>query len=215
MSANLVVWNLFSPLYSRPKLKWKDMPDCFVGNAITHDDITKWITQTQPQGIYLRSPKPFPVLISAQTGRGKNFFIMHNLREYTQNRILYVSNRNALDFQQKKEAAELTGTDFRIRDLELDRWEDAEEFGNITILTYQKLYRRLMGEDAEKWCRQFYFVILDECHFFYSDAFFNPYTGDILERIPKLLLASGDNRHSGSGEKRQFWSTENSHLQFE
>ena len=29
------------------------------------------------------------------------------------------------------------------------------------------------------------------------------------------LLASGDNRHSGSGEKRQFWSTENSHLQFE
>ena len=187
MSANLVVWNLFSPLYSRPKLKWKDMPDCFVGNAITHDDITKWITQTQPQGIYLRSPKPFPVLISAQTGRGKNFFIMHNLREYTQNRILYVSNRNALDFQQKKEAAELTGTDFRIRDLELDRWEDAEEFGNITILTYQKLYRRLMGEDAEKWCRQFYFVILDECHFFYSDAFFNPYTGDILERIPKLF----------------------------
>nr|DAM28596.1 MAG TPA: hypothetical protein [Caudoviricetes sp.] len=29
------------------------------------------------------------------------------------------------------------------------------------------------------------------------------------------MLASGDNRHSGSGEKRQFWSTENSHLQFE
>lgn len=29
------------------------------------------------------------------------------------------------------------------------------------------------------------------------------------------LLASGDNRHSGSGEKRQFWSTENSYLQFE
>lgn len=31
----------------------------------------------------------------------------------------------------------------------------------------------------------------------------------------RILLASGDNRHSGSGEKRQFWSTENSHLQFE
>lgn len=30
-----------------------------------------------------------------------------------------------------------------------------------------------------------------------------------------MMLASGDNRHSGSGEKRQFWSTENSHLQFE
>lgn len=31
----------------------------------------------------------------------------------------------------------------------------------------------------------------------------------------EIMLASGDNRHSGSGEKRQFWSTENSHLQFE
>ena len=41
-----------------------------------------------------------------------------------------------------------------------------------------------------------------------------------IERLYKIaqeemLLASGDNRHSGSGEKRQFWSTENSHLQFE
>lgn len=39
----------------------------------------------------------------------------------------------------------------------------------------------------------------------------------ILEHIVsnEFMLASGDNRHSGSGEKRQFWSTENSHLQFE
>lgn len=29
-----------------------------------------------------------------------------------------------------------------------------------------------------------------------------------------LLLASGDNRHSESGEKRQFWSIEKRHLQF-
>ena len=30
-----------------------------------------------------------------------------------------------------------------------------------------------------------------------------------------ILLASGDNRHSGSGEKRQFWSNEKRHLQIE
>lgn len=29
------------------------------------------------------------------------------------------------------------------------------------------------------------------------------------------LLASGDNRHSGSGEKGQFWSNEKRHLQIE
>lgn len=33
--------------------------------------------------------------------------------------------------------------------------------------------------------------------------------------VMEPMLASGDNRHSGSGEKRQFWSTENSYLQFE
>lgn len=33
------------------------------------------------------------------------------------------------------------------------------------------------------------------------------------EKAP--MLASGDNRHSGSGEKRQFWSNENRHLQIE
>ena len=30
-----------------------------------------------------------------------------------------------------------------------------------------------------------------------------------------VVLASGDNRHSGSGEKRQFWSNEKRHLQIE
>lgn len=29
------------------------------------------------------------------------------------------------------------------------------------------------------------------------------------------MLASGDNRHSGSGEKGQFWSNEKRHLQIE
>ena len=41
------------------------------------------------------------------------------------------------------------------------------------------------------------------------------YITGICAAIQEKLLASGDNRHSGSGEKRQFWSTENSHLQFE
>lgn len=31
----------------------------------------------------------------------------------------------------------------------------------------------------------------------------------------EILLASGDNRHSGSGEKGQFWSNEKRHLQIE
>lgn len=34
-------------------------------------------------------------------------------------------------------------------------------------------------------------------------------------QIQIALLASGDNRHSGSGEKGQFWSNEKRHLQIE
>ena len=59
-----------------------------------------------------------------------------------------------------------------------------------------------------------------------ADGMTTSYTGARFKRIwveksdypiyqPSTMLASGDNRHSGSGEKRQFWSTENSHLQFE
>ena len=48
----------------------------------------------------------------------------------------------------------------------------------------------------------------------FEQLLFQAKEGD-LESITDILLASGDNRHSGSGEKRQFWSTENSHLQFE
>lgn len=34
-------------------------------------------------------------------------------------------------------------------------------------------------------------------------------------QLLKFVLASGDNRHSGSGEKGQFWSNEKRHLQIE
>ena len=36
-----------------------------------------------------------------------------------------------------------------------------------------------------------------------------------IEFKKEAVLASGDNRHSGSGEKGQFWSNEKRHLQIE
>ena len=190
MQAGLAIWDLFSKSYPKCRLKWKEMPHTYVSEAITSDDIMKW-----QESAVLRPMLPFvyPVLISAQTGSGKNYFITHVLREYarlTNHRILYVSNRNALDFQQKKEIAELTGIPFRVQNRETEKWEEVEEFQNITLFTYQKLYHHLLKEDAEKWCQKFRFVILDECHFFYSDAFFNPHTWDLLSMIPKFFAYS-------------------------
>lgn len=63
------------------------------------------------------------------------------------------------------------------------------EFDNITVLTYHKLLR-YFSRDDDAWFSKFYYVVLDECHFFYSDALFNPHTGYILEMIVKKFSKS-------------------------
>lgn len=184
----LVKWDLFSPNYWLRRQEWTEKPNSYVSDGITDEEIAGWLSR--PEKDFSPIPYQPPVLISAQTGKGKNYFIMHRLREFAKRRgmgILYVSNRIALDLQQKQELAELTHLNRKIFPSDVDRLEDIEEFSNITVLTYHKLYHRLLGKNANEWCKRFRFVVLDECHFFYSDAFFNPFTGDILKRIPQMF----------------------------
>lgn len=188
LNSRFVTWGLFSPDHLLHRQKWTEMPNSYVSDGITDEEIARWLRRPERN----LSPIPYqpPVLISAQTGKGKNYFIMHRLREFAKQRgmsILYVSNRIALDLQQKQELAELTHLNRKIFPSDVDRLEDIEEFSNITVLTYHKLYHRLLDKNANEWCKRFRFVVLDECHFFYSDAFFNPFTGDILKRIPQMF----------------------------
>ncbi len=183
-------WNLWDEWWNSSVTK-NYLKGRYVSDEITKDNIAKWVN-TQCSQYYMRRGDDYwdwtlgyrwPVFISAQTGKGKNYFVKYVLRSYVYDnhyRLLYVSNRVALDYQQKKELAELSLTS--IASEKDDSWKEQEEFGRVTVTTYHKLGERMKDPD---WCRKYQFVVLDECHFFYSDAYFNPDTWSLLEGIVK------------------------------
>lgn len=133
-----------------------------------------------------------PVVLSAQTGQGKNYFIENflipyledlNYRSKTKFRILIISNRLALKRQ----------IEIHIRDQDNDNEEDEQKiysFKNVAdVMTYQGLLnKKEFLERVQKKKRSGYlFVICDEAHFFTSDAMFNPYTQEILSSIVVLF----------------------------
>lgn len=154
----------------------------YVSDNIKEEDITQW-THKQP------------VFISAQTGRGKNFFLkqilvktLHNknIRNLKKDKILILSNRIALTRQSKKDwvdsLVDITGEDYSDKfELYTDKGVDSRflDLGTVTICSYQQLLEQvnyLKNQD-------FAYVVADECHFFTSDAIFNPFTHQILELL--------------------------------
>ena len=154
-----------------------------------------------------------PVFISAQTGRGKNYFVENALLPYirelnhdknTRQKVLILSNRIALSLQMKD----------RLKQGLLDQGEDdGEELYSYSqhnknvlgaeyadVLSYQGFLNRLeelkkaqglrknkYGETKQKEASKYLFVICDEAHFFTSDSMFNPYTDRILQGITKTF----------------------------
>ncbi|MCI6866997.1 MAG: DEAD/DEAH box helicase family protein [Lachnospiraceae bacterium] len=185
--ATITKRELFHPLYPKALMNFHEMPRGYVSDIISNQELENW---TQWKHLRPITP-PRPVFITAQTGAGKNYFITHNLREYAKRngeRILYVSNRVALDYQQKLELAQLTHTKLPWNP-NTTTWENMEAFENVTVLTYHKLAEYLRDKDSA-WFDSFGYVVLDECHFFYRDAFFNEKTWYILKRIPQKFRFS-------------------------
>jgi len=199
-------WNLYDKEWWEPKPKKNYLSSRYVADVITEDVIDRWRSEFSnytahgiypkdwkhhreeayyrlyvPSGEYpLLSKYYWPIFLSAQTGKGKNYFVTHVLRNYAYKNgldILYLSNRVALDYQQKYELARLCGKFLGPK--EDDRWKDECEFGRVTVLTYHKLRNYLKYNSK----RNFSFVVLDECHFFYSDTYFNSDTWNLLETI--------------------------------
>ena len=61
---------LFTPDYVPIEIPFQEMPDSYVSDAITENEIEEW-----------KADAKRPVFISAQTGSGKNYFVTHDLRE--------------------------------------------------------------------------------------------------------------------------------------
>lgn len=154
-----------------------------VSDAISTDYLYKWTPAT-------------PVIISAQTGSGKNTFIEDVIIKQMvklNGKILILSNRIALGRQEKGRIAELMDKiaprencySSYAKDVEkrssAPAWlDELEDFGPVTIKSYQSFLAR------ENDLAEYYdFVIFDECHFFLADAKFNKYTYHILDTIVK------------------------------
>ena len=169
------------------------------GHVIEEETVDRW------------EPKQ-PVFISAQTGRGKNYFVENTLLPYirelnhnkkTRQKVLILSNRIALSLQMKDRLKqELSSQD----DGEGDKLYPYTEYKNVLgaeyadVLSYQGFLNRLeelkkvqglrknkYGETKQKKAPKYLFVICDEAHFFTSDSMFNPYTDRILQGITKTF----------------------------
>lgn len=170
-----------SPCNYLPKTNYQVSDKKHISDVIGEDWLYSW------------TPK-VPVFISAQTGSGKNYFIRNTLipgflKQKTSEhdgKILILSNRTALNRQTKLLIAE-TIDKFsgrydkkqvnKIKDFSDTGLDKLEDFGNVFICSYQ----RLLGNELLK--HTYDFVVIDECHFFVSDAIFNQNTEDILNTI--------------------------------
>lgn len=126
-----------------------------------------------------------PVLVSAQTGQGKNHFIMKSLIPHacqTNQHVVLLSNRVALSAQQKVELLHTLKMPRGVySDDELIK---KEEFGPVTVWSYQAVLQRLprLLKQADAFSPHGY-LILDEAHFFLSDAPFNAETETIFKSL--------------------------------
>lgn len=153
----------------------------YASNLIGTDWLYKWTPNV-------------PVFISAQTGRGKNFFIQntivpeilkHNRRCNDNQKILILSNRIALNHQNKIELAKIIDIhsdknisyENTLQKLTDEQINSFNNFGVIKVSSYHQLLNNNLLDD------EYTFVIIDECHFFTQDSLFNADTSKILDAI--------------------------------
>lgn len=124
------------------------------------------------------------ILITGQTGSGKSYFILNKLLPLVINiyfnngincKILYLVNRKILKEQliedlrklENEWANHFSGTTISIFDF-------------IEIETYQQVEKKLRTTNnllnIINWLNYYYYIVYDECHYFYNDANFNTYT---------------------------------------
>lgn len=167
--------------------KFKEIKYIFDNNIQYISDLigTDWLYKWTPN---------VPIFISAQTGRGKNYFIQntmipeilkHNRQCNDNQKILVLSNRIALNHQNKIELAKIIDiylNNNKFYENTLQRLTDEQintfnNFGNVLISSYHQLLNNNLLDD------DYAFVIIDECHFFTQDSLFNADTSKILDAI--------------------------------
>lgn len=132
-----------------------------------------------PSGIVDDLP---PVLITAGTGAGKTTFVTKELAKRAaklKRRVLLLSNRWALNFQQKINKSrenEIGVGSAMVNEL--------KGIDNLLCYTYHDAYRSLQSIMQGSWIE---FVVFDEVHFFTADSTFNAETSSMLRMFMRAF----------------------------
>ncbi|KUO72876.1 MAG: hypothetical protein APF81_26740 [Desulfosporosinus sp. BRH_c37] len=134
----------------------------------------KWVADSIGED-YKKWKRGDIILLEAQTGTGKTWFIKNVLIDYLgdNEKLLFVCNRTNLKRQLKKDLLEKFNEKIPSTTKELD---DITTINNITITSYHAIQYSARDEiyDGKKFdLGLFDFIILDECHYIMADGSFN------------------------------------------
>ena len=114
------------------------------------------------------------IIIDAQTGTGKNYFIENVLIPWIEaKKLLFISNRTNLKRQVKIRLLEEYG--FKVTET-LEELDNIKTIENVTITSYHALQFSAKEElyKGEKFDVSYFdYLVMDECHFILSDSGFN------------------------------------------
>ncbi len=158
-------------------------PHQYVSDMISDAEVESWHPEV-------------PVMISTQTGTGKNHFIQNKLlgrlvensyhHSESPARMLVLSNRIALNRQSKENFAQsilaVSGSTSAVEELKeqltAEGIDHKTNFGIVDIYSYHQ-FRKAKPLRNKK----YQYIVCDECHFFTSDGLFNSETHEILHEI--------------------------------
>lgn len=171
---------------------WKALDDESISVCRFEKDwITNLITVNDLEEINWRTP----CMITSQTGSGKTTFIFKvclALAKKERKKILYLCSRKALKSQIKeiamKDSLNLYEKSDKCYVSEMKEYyseigiKKEHNFGLIDIYSYQD-FLYLPEEEISEYSA----VISDEAHFFLSDAGFNVYTEEMLDKLVRVM----------------------------
>src|SRR5665648_131812 len=143
----------------------------------------RWVSDTIGDS-YKKWELGSTVIIEAQTGTGKTFFIKNVLIDYlgAGERLLFVCNRTYLKRQLKIDLLKKFGLPIPmkknkkgIEKIDMDALDDITTIKNITITSYQAIQHAALDEkyDGKLFdLKLFTYVVMDECHYIMADAGF-------------------------------------------
>lgn len=148
----------------------------------------KWVTDTIGND-YKNWKRGDTILLSAQTGTGKTFFIMNSLLDNlpTGDRLLYVCNRTNLKRQLKKDLLKKYNQSIPETLNELDKITTIAD--KVTITSYHAITNTIKESiyqnDVRVNLSLYSHIVLDECHFIMSDGSFNNKTRFAFDKLIK------------------------------